>query len=198
MPTSSILHKEIKLHENCLLGFESPSNYIGPTFGSLIRDCLVDLFNNYLVDTAKSGTKHYAIKQASTFDTYSEYDLSTVGNSINIGWNVTNAINKQVFGTKDKASSGESFSIENKLYMKDVIFVNNNDENDIVLFDLVEINYKFDFEVVSKDPNVFEVKGEIELLTDENDLRHDFTTTWEMFKHFVTRTASKRNQNALF
>ncbi len=197
MPTSSILHEKIELCKNCILGNENPGDYIGPTFAGLIRDRLVDLFGDYHVDM-KSGVKHYSVKLASAFDINSEYDLSIAGNSINIGLNVVSTINRQIFNTKARANYGESFSIENKLYMKDVLFVNNDNENDIVLFDLVEIKYKFDFEIVSKDPSVFEVKGEIELLTDENDLRHDFTTTWGMLKHFVTRETSKRNRNILF
>ena len=199
MPTSSILHEEIKLSKNCILGIENPGDYIGPVFGGLLRDYLINLFNDYLVDTTKSGVKHYAIKQASTFDTRSEYNLSTLDDSMNIGWNITNVITNQVFNAaRANNDSSESFSIENKLYMRDIIFVNNNDKNDIVLFDLMEINYKIDFVIVSKDPNVFEVKGEIDLLTDENDLRHDFTNAWDMFKHFVIRTVPKRNQSVLY
>lgn len=197
MPTSSILHEKIKLSKNCILGNGNPGDYIGPTFGGLMQDRLVGLFSDYLVDTTKSGIKHYTVKQASAIDTCSEYDPA-IDNSINIGWNVTNAIVKRVFNAKAKSSCNESFSIENKLYIKDVIFVNNNDENDIVLFDLMEIKYKVDFEIVSKDPNVYSVKGEIELLTDENDLRHDFHNTWEMLKHFIARTTSKRNQNVIY
>ena len=195
MPTSSILHEEIELCKNCILGNENPGDYIGPTFGGLIRDRLVDLFSDYHVDTAKSGTKHYSIKLASAFDINSEYDLSTANNTINVGLNVASTINRQIFNAKARANHDESFSLKNKIYMKDVLFVNNNDENDIVLFDLIEIRYKFNFEIVSKNPSIFEVKGEIELLTDENDLRHDFTNTWEMLKHFVTRTTPKQNRN---
>ena len=200
MPTSSILHEKIELYKNCILGNENPGDYIGPTFGSLIRDHLVNLFSDYHVDTAKPGVvKHYTAKQASAFDTYSEYSLSSVDNSMNIGWNIASAMTSQAISmARANNNNNESFSIENKLYMKDVIFVNNNDKNDIVLFDLVEIDYKINFEIVSKDPSVFEVKGEIDLLTDENDLRHDFTNTWEMFKHFVARTAPKQNRNVLY
>ena len=198
MPTSSILHEKIELPINCILGNKNPGDYIGPTAGGLIRNRLVNLFGDYHVDTAKSGVKHYSVKLASVvsaFDLCSEYDLSITGISMNIGSNVANTISKQIFNTRAKANRDESFSIENKLYMKDVLFINNNDENDIVLFDLMEIKYKFDFKIVSKNPSVYEVKGEIELLTDENDLRHDFTNTWEMFKHFVTRTTPKQNGN---
>ena len=199
MPTSSILHEEIKLCKNCIIGNENPGDYIGPTFGGLIRDHLVNLFGDYHVDTAKSGVKHYAAKLASVFDINSEYDSSTIDNSINIGLNVANTISKQVFNTRVRANCNKSFSIENTIYMKDVLFVNNNDKNDIVLFDLMEIKYKFNFEIVSENPSVFEVKGEIELLTDENDLRHDFTNTWEMLKHFVLPPKQNRNiRNILF
>lgn len=199
MPTSQILHEEIKLYKNCILGNENPGDYIGPTFGGLIRDRLVELFGNYLVNTAKSGTKHYSIKLASAFDVNCEYDSSTAGSPMNIGLNVANIINRQIFNTRAKANCGESFSLENTIYMKDVLFVNNSDENDIVLFDLMEIKYKFNFEIVSKNPSVFEVKGEIELLTDEDDLRHDFTNTWEMLKHFVMSPKQNGNiRNILF
>ena len=195
MPTSLILHEKIELCKNCILGNENPGDCIGPTFGGLIRDRLVNLFGDYHVDTGKSEVKHYSVKLASAFNINSEYDLSITGISMNIGSDVANTINRQIFNTKVKSNCGKSFSIENKLYMKDVLFINNNDENDIVLFDLMEIKYKFDFKIVSKNPSVYEVKGEIELLTDENDLRHDFTNTWEMLKHFVTRTTSKQNGN---
>lgn len=196
MPTSSILHEKIRLCKNCILNIGGDSgDYVGPTFSGLIRDSLTDLFKDYIVDGSKSGIKHYAIKQASALNMYYECDLATLDNSINIGCNVTNAINKQVFNTKAVAKNNKSFSIENKLYMKDIIFVN-NDGDDLVLFDLIECKYKFDFELVSENPNVYSVTGEIELLTDENDLRHDFTNAWELFKHFVTRKSS-RQQNQL-
>jgi hypothetical protein len=73
--------------------------------------------------------------------------------------------------------------------------VNKDNDHDIVLFDLVELNFKCKFNYIET-TKLFDIEGSVEILTDEDELRHDFKNgIWEMLKYFVTRTIPKQNGN---
>lgn len=178
MPTSLILDTKFKLPEPCDLnddknGVSNRSNaiyrlynYLGPS-----------IFDNYVIDD-----KHYSIKIAMPTGNW-DFDTN-VDNLPSFADAATNPVSRRLF---NRPNVSESFEFSDKTYVRNVIFVNKDNDRDIVLFDLVELDFKYKFNYIET-TKLYDIEGSIEILTDEADLRHDFNNgMWDMLKYIWCR-----------
>lgn len=182
MPTSSILHETFKLAEPCSFQYSLDGNDHNP-HASLwygLTKAIDKITKDYIVPTTESKHKHYTIVILP--DTYTSFDFDTTVDVMpDLTSAVINAISRRIYRKKIK----ESCTVSSEMYIKTVMFINNAIDGDIVVFDLVKLNVKCEFTRHNGNPNyVFDVKGEIELLTDEDELRHDFKNgVWGALKY---------------
>lgn len=178
MPTSSILDIKFKLPELCDLnddehGIPNKSNAIYHLYNHLKPS----VFDNYVINDNR-----YSIKVATPTNNW-DFDTN-VDNLPSFTDAFTNAISRRLF---NRPNVSETFEFSDKTYVRNVIFVNKDNDHDIVLFDLVELNFKCKFNYF-KTAKLFDIEGSIEILTDETDLRHDFKNgMWGMLKYIWCR-----------
>lgn len=135
------------------------------------------IFDDYVIDG-----KHYSIKIV-TPNGNQDFD-TTVDILPSFTHAFTNAVSRRLFNMPNVT---ETFELSDKTYVKNVIFVNKDNNRDIVLFDLVELDFKCKFNYIET-TKLFDIEGSVEILTDEDELRHDFANTWEMLKYFLCRS----------
>lgn len=187
MPTSLILDTKFKLPKSCDLDDKNCKPNKSNTIYHLYK-YLDPIFNDYVIDD-----KRYSIKIITP--TYNQdYDTS-VDNAPSFTSAFTDAIYRRLVNISNVS---ETFEFSDKTYVKNVIFVNKNNDHDIVLFDLVELDFKCKFNYIET-TKLFDIEGSIEILTDEADLRHDFKNgMWEMLKYFVTPKQNRNIRDILF
>lgn len=185
MPTSLILDTKFKLPKSCNLNDEKGMTQYHDATYQLYCHLKTSIFDDYVIDN-----KHYSIKIVTPTDNQ-DFDTN-VDNLPSFTHAFTNAVSRRLY---NRPSTFETFEFSDKTYVRNVIFVNKDNDRDIVLFDLVELNFKCNFNYVET-TKLFDIEGSVEILTDEDELRHDFKNgIWEMLKYFVTRTIPKQNGN---
>ena len=172
MPTSLILDRKFKLPKSCGLNDENGKPHKSNAIYHLFN-YLDPIFNDYIIDD-----KHYSIKIiAPTFN--QDYDTS-VDNIPSFANAFTDAVYRRLANI---SNISETFEFSDKTYVRNVIFVNKNNDHDIVLFDLVELDFKCKFNYIET-TKLFDIEGNIEILTDEDELRHDFKNgMWDVLKY---------------
>lgn len=177
MPTSLILDTKFKLPEPCDLNFKTDATNISDAIHQLHCYLSTSIFDDYVIDN-----KHYSIKIVTPTD---KQDFDTnVDNLPSFTHAFRNAVSRRLY---NRPSTFETFEFSDKKYVRNVIFVNKDNDHDIVLFDLVELNFKCKFNYI-KDTKLFNVEGDIEILTDEDDLRHDFKNgMWDVMKYLLCK-----------
>lgn len=182
MPTSLILGTEFKLPESCdlndengvMLGMSRESSAIY----QLHYQLNASIFDNCVIDNKRYSMKIVTPNNNQDFDT-------SVDCLPSFTYAFTNAISRRLFNRPKNVS--ETFEFSDKTYVRNVIFVNKDNDRDIVLFDLVELNFKCKFNYIET-TKLYDVEGSVEILTDENELRHDFKNgMWDVLKYIWCR-----------
>lgn len=178
MPTSSILDTKFKLPESYDLNFKTCATHVSDAIHQLYCHLSTSIFDDYVIDN-----KHYSIKIVTPTNSNQDFDTS-VDNLPSFTHAFTNAVFRRLY---NKPNAFETFEFSDKTYVRNVIFVNKDNDRDIVLFDLVELDFKCKFNYIET-TKLFDVEGNIEILTDEDELRHDFKNgIWDMLKYIWCR-----------
>lgn len=177
MPTSSILDRNFKLPKSCILNDDFGTSHEPDVTHQLYCHLNASIFDDYVIDD-----KHYSIKVITPngnqdFDTNVDY-LPSFTHAF------TNAVYRRLANSPNVS---ETFEFSDKTYVRNVIFANKDNKHDIVLFDLVELDFKCKFNYIET-TKLFDVEGNIEILTDEAELRHDFKNgMWDVLKYIWCR-----------
>ena len=177
MPTSLILDTKFKLPKSCNLNDEKGVTQYSDAIHQLYCHLNASIFDDYVIDN-----KHYSIK---TVTPTANQDFDTnVDNLPSFTYAFTNAVSRRLY---NRPNTFETFEFSDKTYVRNAMFVNKDNNRDIVLFDLVELDFKCKFNYI-KTTKLFDIEGSIEILTDEADLRHDFKDgMWDMLKYIWCR-----------
>ena len=183
MPTSLILDAKFKLPKSCNLNDEKGTTQYHDATYQLYCHLKTSIFDDYVIDN-----KHYSIKIVTPtnnqdFDTNVD-DLPSFTHAF------TNAVYRRLYNKYciiNRLNAFETFEFSDKTYVRNVIFMNKDNDRDIVLFDLVELDFKCKFNYVET-TKLFDIEGSVEILTDEDELRHDFKNgIWDMLKYVWCR-----------
>ena len=173
MPTSLILDTKFKLPKSCVLNDDFGMSRESDATHQLYCHLNASIFDDYVVDD-----KHYSIK---TVTPNGNQDFDTNVDTLpSFTHAFTNAVSRRLY---NRPNVLETFEFSDKTYVRNVIFVNKDNDHDIVLFDLVVLNFKCKFSHIET-TKLFDIEGSVEILTDEADLRHDFKNgMWDVLKY---------------
>lgn len=190
MPTSLILNKKFKIESiakgKCLeypkslplLSQRARAEYENFHKSDPIYKTLSEIFSDYTAPKSSGNKNHYVIKQAANLLYWNDYNNDAA--FLDLSLCVTDSLKIKIYNTSDLK---QDHPVKLNMICNNVVFVNKENENDIVLFKLMQIEITGDCKWIDVEHQYSIENGEISLLTDEAELRENFNSFWDFAKY---------------
>ena len=180
MPTSLILNKKFKIKSTARRCTNRPNGYEDFRESDPIYKTLSKIFSDYTPPRRSENEKHYAIKQASDTLYFNDYDVDTA--FVDFSSIATNSLTQKIY-TCNTSDFKHDHPIKLNMICNNTVFVNKENENDIVLFKLMQLEITGDCKWIDDEHQYSIENGEVTLLTDEAELRENFDSFWDFAKY---------------
>ncbi len=180
MPTSLILNKKFKIKSTARRLNNRPNEYEDFYESDPVYKTLSKIFSDYKAPRGSENENHYAIKIANNLFGSSTYDVNNA--LTDLSSYVTNLLTGKIY-VCNTPDFKHDHTAKLNMICSNVVFVNKENENDIVLFKLMKLEVYCDCKWIDDKQQYSIEDGEISLLSDEMELRQNFKSFWDFAKY---------------